>query len=83
MSRKRRDEEEMFDEDSELSLESQSHLDRLMSLLEDSEIEYVVKKAANGKTIILDNEVVFRFNHDNEFYKAGECDPFTKIASRF
>lgn len=66
MSRKRRDEEEMFDEDSELSLESQSHLDRLMSLLEDSEIEYVVKKAANGKTIILDNEVVFRFNHDNE-----------------
>jgi hypothetical protein len=66
MSRKRRDEEEMFDEDSDLSLESQSHLDRLMSLLEDSEIEYVVKKAANGKSIILDNEVVFRFNHDNE-----------------
>jgi hypothetical protein len=66
MSRKRRDEEEMFDEDSELSLESQSHLDRLMSLLEDSEIEYVVKKAANGKSVILDNEVVFRFNHDNE-----------------
>lgn len=61
MSRKARD-EDFF----ELDENQESQLDRLMSLLEDSEIEFTVKKVANGKSIILDNGILFRFDHDEE-----------------
>jgi hypothetical protein len=67
MSRKRKGEEDLFDsEESESGSENANHLDRVMSLMEDSEIEFAIKKVANGKTLLLENGIVFRFNHDNE-----------------
>ena len=67
MSRKSKSEEDLFDnEESETSSESAEHLDRVMSLMEDSNTEFIVKKVANGKTLTLENGIVFRFNHDNE-----------------
>ncbi len=67
MARKSKSEEDLFDnEESETSSESAEHLDRVMSLMEDSNTEFIVKKVANGKTLTLENGIVFRFNHDNE-----------------
>ena len=67
MSRKRKSDEDLFDlEDSETSSENMNHLDRVMGLLEDSGIEFTIKKVANGKTLTLDNAIVFRFNHEEE-----------------
>ena len=67
MARKSKSEEDLFDnEESEASSESAEHLDRVMSLMEDSNTEFIVKKVANGKTLTLENGIVFRFNHDNE-----------------
>ena len=67
MAKKRKSEEDLFDsEDSESGSESTDHLDRVMSLMEDSNTEFIVKKAANGKTLTLENGIIFRFNHDNE-----------------
>jgi hypothetical protein len=63
MSRKRKD-EDLYD--MEEDVEESNILERVMSVLEDSGIDYSVKKVANGKSIILENEIVFRFNHDNE-----------------
>jgi hypothetical protein len=66
--RKRSNEEELdfLDEENELDSNNSNHLDKVMTLLEDSGIEFSVKKVANGKSLFLDNEIVFRFNHDNE-----------------
>lgn len=67
MSRKRKSDEDLFDlEDSESSSENMNHLERVMTLLEDSGIEFTIKKVANGKTLTLDNSIVFRFNHEEE-----------------
>jgi hypothetical protein len=63
MSRKRKD-EDLYD--MEEGLDESNVLERVMSILEDSGIDYSVKKVANGKSIILENEIIFRFNHDNE-----------------
>lgn len=66
MSRKRSNEDDLYDMDDETTSESSSHLEKVMGMLEDSGIEFSVKKVANGKSLILENEVVFRFNHDEE-----------------
>lgn len=66
MSRKRSNEDDLYDMDEEAASESSSHLEKVMSMLEDSGIEFSVKKVANGKSLTLENEVVFRFNHDEE-----------------
>jgi hypothetical protein len=66
MSRKRSNEDDLYDMDDEATSESSSHLEKVMGMLEDSGIEFSVKKVANGKSLILENEVVFRFNHDEE-----------------
>jgi hypothetical protein len=67
VAKKRKSEEDLFDsEDSESGSESTDHLDRVMSLMEDSNTEFIVKKVANGKALTLENGIIFRFNHDNE-----------------
>lgn len=57
-----KDEDDMFDDESEES--PSSHLDSLLSILEDAEIEHIVKRNSSGKSIVLDNGVVLSFNHD-------------------
>lgn len=69
MSRKVKSESDLFDDpdhSEDENSEPANHLDRTMSLFEDAGIEYSVKKASNGKTLLLDNSIVFRFNHDGE-----------------
>ena len=67
MSRKRKSDDDLFDlTDEDSVVESTNHLDKVMSLLEDAGIEYNVKKVANGKSLMLDNAIIFRFGHDGE-----------------
>lgn len=67
MSRKRKSDDDLFDiPDEDNVVESTNHLDKVMSLLEDAGIEYSVKKVANGKSLMLDNTIIFRFGHDGE-----------------
>ena len=65
MRKKKTNEEALFDMDNEESTES-THMDKIMTILEDAGIEYSSKKTPSGKSLLLDNFVVFSFGREGE-----------------
>lgn len=61
---RRRDEDDLFDDEQEESHES--HMEKILFLLEESDIEYIVKTVSGRKNIILENDIVFGFGSDED-----------------